>query len=181
MLEYEGEPLVARAAAAAHDAGAAKVAVVTGAFPEEVQAAVSHLAFVTIVFNPDWSDGIASSLRAGLNWLSQKEFDGVLVTLCDQPRVNSRMLQQLVDQFDSTHRLVAAAYGGTTGVPALFGHEFVSRLIQLQGDEGAGKWLREHQSIVTAVPMDEAAADVDTAADAEQYQPSSLRAWYNQP
>ena len=72
----------------------------------------------------------------------------------------------MVTAFGSDTRIVASAYSGTIGVPALFGAEHVPELLRLSGDHGAGHWLRDRSSEVTAVAMDAAAVDIDFQADA---------------
>jgi CTP:molybdopterin cytidylyltransferase MocA len=89
----------------------------------------------------------------------------VLVTLADQPLVDAAALARLLDAFAGGARVVAARYADALGAPALFGREHLPALHALEGDHGAGKWLRAHAALVTAVPMDAAALDVDTPAD----------------
>ena len=71
----------------------------------------------------------------------------------------------LIAAFDESHRLVASSYDGVIGVPALFGREFLEELTTLTGDAGAGGWLRARPEIVTAVPLEKAALDIDTPGD----------------
>ena len=78
----EGETLVHRVARLALAAGWAPVLVVTGCRGDEVEAAVRDLA-VTPLRNPDWEEGMASSLRAGVEGLPS-HCDGALILLCDQ-------------------------------------------------------------------------------------------------
>lgn len=179
LLKLDGRTLVARAAMAAHIAGAHRVIVVTGAVAEQVEAAVAHLDFVTTKFNSIWMDGLASSVRSGLAALVGEDFDGVLMMVCDQPAIDSEILKKLVEQFDSENRIVAAAYDGTIGVPALFGKEFIPELVQLKGDEGAGRWLRKHEKRVTRIDAGEAATDIDTRDDATRLGASGVGPHFN--
>ena len=72
-------------------------------------------------------------------------------------------MQQLVGAFDGEHRIVASAYDGIMGVPAVFGREYGQDLMNLTGDAGAGAWLRNRANDVTCVPLSVAAIDIDTA------------------
>lgn len=153
------------AAQAALDAGAPHVVVVTGAKADEVTAALMGLEGVSTCFNSDWKSGIASSLGAGLRSLPNGKVDGVLVTLADQPHVTAEMLRKLLAAFENGHRLVAAEYDGVRGVPAVFGCEFFGDLAELQGDSGAGAWLRARSGDVHPIPMEGAALDIDTPED----------------
>ena len=169
LLIHEGEPLVRRAAKAALDAGAKPVMVVLGADAPTIAPEVAKLRNVRTVINTHWATGLASSLATGLRALMEiAGCDAVLVTLADQPNVDAAALKKLIDAFDSDHRIVAAAYAGTIGVPAIFGCEYVKDLMRLEGDIGAGKWLRDHPDQVTTVDLPEAEMDIDTEEDLEQ-------------
>lgn len=166
LMIYRGEPLVRRAAIAAAAAGASPVMVVLGAHADAVAPALAGVAGVSCAVHERWADGLASSLAVGLRQEAVARVDGVLITVCDQPLVDVPALRQLLDAFDATHRLVAAEYADTIGVPAVIGREFFAGLLALSGDAGAGRWLRERVPLVTRIPLPNAALDVDTMADA---------------
>jgi CTP:molybdopterin cytidylyltransferase MocA len=168
LLVHEGEPLVRRAAKAALDAGARPVMVVLGADAPMIAPELAKLRHVRTVINTHWATGLASSLATGLRALMEiSGCDAVLVTLADQPNVDAAALRKLIDAFDNEHRIVASAYAGTIGVPAIFGCEYVKNLMSLEGDTGAGKWLRGRPDEVTTVDVPEAEADIDTVEDLE--------------
>lgn len=160
-----------RAASAALTAGAAPVVVVLGANVDIVALALTGMHGLTLVTNDRWSEGLASSLAAGVNAVLAiaPESDGVLITVTDQPLVGSDALQRLLSSFDEDHRLVAAEYSGTIGVPAVVGYEHFKEVCSLAGDAGAGRWLRTRLEVVTRVPVPDAAMDVDTDDDATRY------------
>lgn len=160
-----------RAASAAIAAGAIPVVVVLGANAEIVATALSDMDGVTLVTNDRWSAGLASSLAAGINTVLTiaPESDGILITVADQPLVGSNALQQLLSTFDQDHRVVAAEYAGTIGVPAVVGCEHFKEVCSLTGDAGAGRWLRTRLEDVTCVPMADAATDIDTRDDATRH------------
>lgn len=165
LLEYEGEPLIRRAARSAFEAGINSVFVVLGADAANMSAALSGLP-VTQVINDEWQSGIASSLRAGVKEIrSCYRHDGILVTVVDQPFVTPTALARLIAAFDESHRLIASAYSNTVGVPAIFGKEFFDDLENLEGDTGASSLLRERSAPVTTVALPEAELDIDTKAD----------------
>lgn len=139
---------------------------VVGADEDRVRAALDNMHGVTICRNPEWVTGLSSSLRVGLGCIEGfPDVDGVLVSLADQPYVSSDFLSQLITAFRADERLVAAAYNGVIGVPALFGKEFFGELAGLSGDAGAGLWLRARAKDARSIPMPAASFDVDTPAD----------------
>ena len=87
LLEpINGEPMIRRVAATALASGAQPIVVVTGHEAPVVTAALRGLD-VTAILNPDYADGLSTSLRAGLGALSS-DIDGALTCLatCRRPR-----------------------------------------------------------------------------------------------
>jgi CTP:molybdopterin cytidylyltransferase MocA len=160
-----GIPLVRRAALAAASAGLDPVIVVAGKNHEFVEHALIGLERTTVIVNDKWQSGQASSLRAGLDAASAAECDGALIMLSDQPLIGRGALDRILAGFSAGHRIVAAAFNKTIGAPVVFGSEFFDDLRKLDGDSGAGKWLRERPSLVTPVQLPEAATDIDTTSD----------------
>ena len=160
---YNGQSLIERAVNAAADAGADPVIVVLGAEADAIRHAIND-SQTRIIVNANWSEGLASSLATGMNAVDAA-CDAILVTLADQPLVDANTLRRLIAVFDAQHRIVASGYNGTVGVPAIFGVEFRHALSQLNGDAGAGHWLRERLGDVTVVRLDEGGIDVDTPSD----------------
>ena len=164
----EGEPLVRRAARAALGAGCEPVVVVLGAEAEAVAAALDGLA-LTLVRNEAWEEGMASSLGAGLAALGDAapEARGALLLLADQPAVDAALLRRLLARFEESgaRRIVACAYGGGRGAPAVFPRTLFSELAALRGDRGAKPVLEAHRAEVLEVSFPEGELDVDTPAD----------------
>lgn len=169
LIEFQGAPLVRRAAEAARAAGARPVVIVVGADATRVGAVVHDLEDVIVCENPDWKSGMASSLITGLNAIQEMEaVDGVLFLLVDQPLVSPETLASLIESFTSGHRIVAASYEGIVGVPAVIGREYFKELFALSGDRGAGQWLRAQGSKVHAISVVGAGLDVDSPEDLEK-------------
>lgn len=169
LLLYEGEPLLRRAVLAVRDSGAAPVVVVLGAEADRIAPVLGDITVVRTITNYDWTTGLASSLAVGLKALLEAgDSDGVLVTLADQPLVDAASLGKLLDAFDGEHRIVASAYDGIIGVPAVFAQEHLTELMALTGDAGAGSWLRSRADTVTSIPLSAAATDVDTPSEAAE-------------
>jgi Uncharacterized MobA-related protein len=150
------------------------VIVVLGSNAELVRAALTGIEPLTIVVNSDWESGLASSLKAGLSEVERTDSGAALIALADQPRVDAQSLRALLSAFDRGNRVAAASYSGIVGVPAIFGREHFKELLQLQGDAGAGQWLRAHSGEVTEVPLAAAADEIDTPADAERLKRESF-------
>jgi molybdenum cofactor cytidylyltransferase len=167
VLQFEGNSLLRRAALAALSAGCSPVVAVTGAHAELCRRELDHLD-VREAFNPDWETGMASSIRAGIEGLISMEPDlaAVVLLLCDQPHVTSDVILSLVATHHATGRpVIASAYDGSFGVPALFSRKLFSELRQLEGISGAKEIITRHASEAHFLPFPQGEVDVDTPHD----------------
>jgi len=166
-LQYRGESLLRRAALAALGAGCRPVVVVTGANVELSRRELEGLD-VREVLNNLWETGMASSVRAGVESLlsADAEVDAAVLLLCDQPHVNAGVISGLV----AAHRangspVVASTYGGSFGVPALFGRALFGELARLEGAAGAKQVIKRHAAEAHFLPFAGGEMDVDTPDD----------------
>lgn len=172
LLEIGGQPLVARAAAAALGAGLWPVVVVLGSRGEAVRPALARLP-VLCVDNPAWTEGMASSIRAGVSALTgySRALPGALLALCDQPALSAEIIGRLRAAAAAAPGGIAAArYGGHVGAPACFGARHFSALKALTGEVGARQLLENLASSVAAIDLPELAADLDTPEDVARFQ-----------
>ena len=166
LLVYGGQTLLRRAAETLLATGCWPVVVVLGAGAAGLTPELIGLDVNTIV-NAGWERGMGTSLRLAMTALSPgPEVDAVLLTLCDQPLVGAKTLQRLVESRRGAHSIVAAEYEGTLGVPAVFGREHFTELAALPDAAGAKPILQRHAARTVALPVPEAATDIDTR---EQY------------
>jgi len=164
-LSYRGESMLRRAALAALGAGCRPVVVVTGANAELSRSELEGLD-VREVLNPVWETGMASSIRAGVEALTGADASAVVLLLCDQPHVTADVISRLVDAHrDGGSPLVASAYGGGFGVPALFGRTLFDELARLEGAAGAKQVIKRHASEARFLPFPGGEVDVDTPDD----------------
>jgi len=168
LLAYGGETLLERAIRLAVEAGAAPVFAVLGAHFERVSVVVSAGPGVA-VFNGEWETGIASSIHAGLHALDGIAPDaaGVLILGCDQPRLTAEHLRALIGAFaaQTEPAIVASAYAGVHGVPAVFPRSVFEQLRALRGDRGARALLAEAPYPVIALPFEGGEVDIDRPED----------------
>lgn len=164
LLELNGSPMVARTVAAATSV-ASPVIVVTGHDAAAVDRALSD-AGVTIVHNPRYADGMATSLKAGLSALPSG-IDGVLVCLGDMPAVTGAAMGQLIAAFNPVEgrAIIVPTYQGKRGNPVLFATAFIDEMRSAEGDVGARALLSQHADAVYEVETDAGVlADADTPA-----------------
>ncbi|MFI0976827.1 NTP transferase domain-containing protein [Streptomyces sp. NPDC021093] len=166
LLEHRGRPLVEHAVRVLREGGCAQVYVVLGAAAEQVRARARLDGCVT-VDNPDWSDGMGTSLRAGLNSLeSEGTWTTALVSLVDQPGIGPEAVARVLGA-DRTG-LAAAAYDGRRGHPVLFAADRWAEIARAAvGDRGARAYLKEHAAELTLVECGDVADayDIDLPED----------------
>jgi len=127
---------------------------------------------VRLTENPDWSEGMASSVKRGLASCSP-DARAAVVVLADQPLVGAEAIERLVRAFEGGASVAVATYGGRRRNPALFDRTTWPMLEEeLAGDEGARRFLKRHPDLVTEVPCDDVAdpTDVDTVEDLRRLQ-----------
>lgn len=153
LLADDAGPWLARAAHLALSAGCAGVVVVLGASADEARRLLPDYDRIVPVVAPDWSSGLAASLRAGLAAVASQEppADAALVTLVDLPRLRVDAFLRLLAPPLDPRSLRRADYAGRPGHPVLLGRDHWAPLMaELGGDRGAGAYLAAH----AAEPVD---------------------------
>jgi molybdenum cofactor cytidylyltransferase len=143
LLHVNGEPLVRLAARIALEANLHPVVVVLGAQADRIRPQLAGLALL-MVENPGWREGLASSLRAGIDAIlrAAPSARGLIVMPVDQPRLTSAHLKNIeAAQRASGSTIVASDYGDHRGPPAYFGRLHFPELLALRGDKGARELL----------------------------------------
>ena len=167
LAPVDGTPLVRRSVAAAVDAAIGHVIVVTGAEALRVDQAIAGLD-VRVVHEPAFADGLATSLRRGLDALPS-DATAVVIGLGDQPFVRADAYRRVVSTWMSTGAaIVVPRYRDTDAVshPVLFARSVFAELNALRGDIGARDVIaRDPERVARAMIEWEAPADVDTRED----------------
>lgn len=172
ILNFGGKRLVRHVVDAAAAAACSPIIVVVGAQAESVIAALAGLD-AHPVENPEWREGIASSLRCGIHALPE-QVDAAIVLLCDQPAVSPALLQTLVaTQRNTGKAIVACRWNDVVGPPALFLRERFPALLALSGDVGARSVLENEGDGAALVEFPDGAFDVDTPEDLARWQARS--------
>ena len=123
---------------------------------------------LTIIINEGWSEGMASSIRCGMEALlnTAPALDGVIIMVCDQPFVTSKLLTDLVEKHQLTGKsIIASKYNGNLGTPALFDTTIFALLRLLNGDSGAKKMMQANPDWVESVDFPLGEFDIDTNGD----------------
>jgi molybdenum cofactor cytidylyltransferase len=164
LAEVGGRPLVRIAVEQALASRARPVVVVTGHQRAEVEAALAGLA-VTFVHNPDYAEGLSTSLKVGIAALPA-DVDGAIVCLGDMPQVDAGLIDRLIAAFDPEKGalVVVPTIAGKRGNPVVWSRRFFADLSNLEGDVGARHLIGGYPEAVAEVPVTGRGAlvDVDT-------------------
>ncbi|MFI9804546.1 NTP transferase domain-containing protein [Streptomyces sp. NPDC052301] len=167
LLEHRGQLLVEHAVGVLRAAGCGRIHVVLGARADEVRRRAG-LDGCVLVDNPDWAEGMGSSLRAGLGSLAGTGARAALVSLVDQPGIGPAAVARVLGAYEDEKSLVSAAYDGVRGHPVLFGAAHWPGIVATAtGDRGARTYLKEHAARIRLVECADVAEpyDIDTEAD----------------
>jgi molybdenum cofactor cytidylyltransferase len=169
LKPFRGKTLLRHAVDAAKEVVAGQVIVVTGAWRDAVERELAD-SDVQFIHNDAFSDGMASSIRKGLEvLLSVSPTDGCFILVADQPFVDAALLKRLLLRQESTRLpIVASHYDDVVGTPVLFHRSVFPALMSLQGDKGARALLQEHPDRVATVLFPDGAVDIDTPEDYER-------------
>jgi molybdenum cofactor cytidylyltransferase len=164
IAEIGGKPLVRIAAEQALASRASPVIVVTGHEREKVESALDGLP-VRLVHNPDYAEGLGTSLKAGIAAVPA-DADGAVVCLGDMPQVTSQLIDKLLAAFDPERGalVVVPSINGRRGNPVVWSRRFFHDLAAIDGDIGARHLIGAYTEAVAEVPVEGEAAliDVDT-------------------
>ena len=154
LAEIGGRPLVRIAAEEALASHARPVIVVTGHQRDKVEAALAGLD-VKRVHNPDFAEGLSTSVKAGLAAVPD-EVDGAIVCLGDMPQVTAPLIDKLVAAFDPERGalVVVPTIDGKRGNPVVWARRFFPELMALDGDIGARHLIGRYPEAVSEVALD---------------------------
>ncbi len=146
--------------------------VVTGNEPDKLQEALNGLN-VRLIHNPHFAEGLATSLRQGLQAIADTA-DAVVICLGDMPLVEPTIIDRLIAAFNPTeHRtLVVPTYLGQFGNPVLWGREHFVKLMALEGDRGARSLIEQFRPDAVEIDAgsDAVLRDVDTPENLQSMQ-----------
>jgi len=164
LEDLGGEPIVAHVTKQALASKARRVVVVTGHQAGQVRDALEGLD-VAFVKNPQYGEGLSTSLKAGLQAL-EKGTDGAIVCLGDMPPVEAGHLDRLMVDFapKEGRAICVPIRHGRRGNPVLWGADFFEEMLEVKGDAGAKHLIGEHEDQVAEVDLESDAifVDVDT-------------------
>ncbi|MTI09272.1 NTP transferase domain-containing protein [Curvivirga aplysinae] len=162
LTQYNNKALLDHALECIHETNIDDLIVVTGHAPEEISNILSKYK-LSIIHNPDYETGIASSLKTGISNLP-RDCDAVMICLSDMPLLKAHDLELIMASFskEDNREICIPTFEGKRGNPVLIGNRFFPEIMELSGDIGAKPVISAYPDFVCEVPMPTDAILVDT-------------------
>ncbi len=167
LLSFNGETFLRRIVRESVESVCQPIVTVFGADALILSRHVDKFAVHTIQ-NKDWKKGMGASISVGIEELLEidEEVAGAVITVCDQPFVNSRVINRLVQNFYKNQALIVASrYAETLGVPALFSRRLFPELTALKNNGGAKELIKRFSAETVAIDFSKGEIDIDTPED----------------
>ncbi|MBU4582245.1 MAG: molybdenum cofactor cytidylyltransferase [Proteobacteria bacterium] len=172
MLAWQGKTLLRQVLENLIRSDAGEIILVLGHEAEAISKSLTE-SQIKIVINPDYKQGMASSLRHGLLAMDP-ESEAFLVLLADQPDIGPEIMNRMIREFKQANPrrgIVRPVYRGLRGHPVLIGVQYLQEALQLQGDVGARQILANHPEDILEIEVnqDGILKDIDTPEAYRKY------------
>jgi molybdenum cofactor cytidylyltransferase len=172
MLPLGDTTILGQTLAHLHQAGLEEVLLVLGAQAETIQQSLPSIPNLRTIHNPNYQQGMATSLQAGLAAL-RPETDSALIVLADQPFLQPQTIRQLAHHSTAAQILIPT-YRGKRGNPVRLHRFLFPEAMALQGDVGCRALFATHPDQIEMLEVEDEGilVDLDTP---EQYQRGQTR------
>ncbi len=148
ILHVNGMSIISSTVGAAVESSLDPVRVVLGNDSNTVKKELINYP-VSFIHNNNWMEGMATSIVSGMENLDS---DGIMFILGDMPFISSKIINQLVQQFDS-NKIIVPFNNGKRGNPVIFPSHLFSELKKISGDRGAKPLIQKYNEDVKEVPI----------------------------
>ena len=124
---------------------------------------------VKVVINPDYYQGLSSSIKAGLKAADERT-SAVLIALGDQPLVKAKVINRIISQYlekENMKGIVVPVHRGVRGHPTLLDIRYKDEIMNLSGNVGAREIIQRHEEDLLEVEVDTASILSDIEADTD--------------
>src|SRR4029453_3232132 len=163
LLPLRGKTFLENILAAISSSPVEETCVVVGHHRDEIERHVVPPA--RIIFNPDYEQGMITSLQAGISSLPSRT-SGALLFLVDHPLVDSETIALLVGKVGGA-RMFLPTFEGRRGHPVLFGSAILQEILGLSAVQGANIVVHKDPDRIVEVSVNSPGilVDVDTPED----------------
>ena len=157
--EIQGVPLIKHSVKNILAASIDELIIVLGYQKEIIEKLIDKNEKIKFVFNKDFESGMASSIKTGLNNLSEKT-ESFFICLGDMPMVGHDIYNQLIKS-KANKEIIVPTYKGQQGNPVLFNKSMKEKVIDISGDVGAKKILELNKEKIFYLPIDDSGVVLD--------------------
>ena len=139
VKEIQGIPLIRHSVKNILASSVDELIIVLGHQKKIIEKLIDKNEKIKFVFNKDFENGMASSIKTGLSNLSEKT-ESFFICLGDMPMVKSKIYNKLI-KAKNQKEIIVPTYKGKQGNPILFSKSMKGEIMKVQGDIGAKKIL----------------------------------------
>lgn len=151
----------------AKNSGIDAIFTVLGAYFDQVADSI-HDSITDIIKNEQWQHGISTSIVCGIHHIQRMvpNIDQIILLLGDQPLLKSDDIHHLIENQVATNAdIVFTDYGENFGPPIIFTKKTFPSLLQIKGDEGAKKVIKNGSFSISFIHINGIETDIDTIED----------------
>ena len=153
IKEIQGIPLIKLSVKNILASSIDELIIVLGHQKEIVEKLIDKNEKIKFVFNKNFESGMASSIKTGLNNLSEKT-EAFFICLGDMPMINQDVYNQLI-RSRNNKEIIIPTYKDQQGNPILFSKSMKSIIVSIEGDIGAKKILEQNKDKILKVKIDD--------------------------
>lgn len=168
LVSIQGKSLLSYTLSEAQKVADSDIFIVTGAYVKELNESIDLKPF-EVIYNEDWARGMGGSISKGINSIMEYNYEGVLISVCDQPYIEKENFDNLISKYQKTGKsIVVSSYAEGSGPPVFFQQKYFEELSILDGDLGAKEIIRKYKNNVDFVVFEKGNIDIDTERDISQ-------------
>ena len=139
VKNFQGIPLIKHSVRNILASFIGELIIVLGHQKEIIEKLIDKNEKIKFVFNQDFESGIATSIKTGLNHLSE-ETEAFFICLGDMPMVNKDIFNLLIKS-KNNREIIVPTYKNKQGNPILFSKSMKKKIMTIEGNVGAKKIL----------------------------------------
>lgn len=168
LLRIDGQTILERTLKNVRASNVSEITLVLGHAADDVQKTIATQG-LKVVINPDYQQGMGTSLRSGLAAAAADAAAAVIV-LADQPWVTAETLDHLITcHQERKPQIIIPIYKGFRGNPVLLDRSVFAEVQALNGDVGCRAIFGDHTEGILKLPVDDPGIllDIDSRDDLE--------------
>lgn len=171
LLRLAGETILEHTLKNVRASGVSEIVLVLGHAAENVEKEISTES-VKIVRNPDYQQGMGTSLRTGLAAVNPQA-SAALIVLADQPFVQPETINQLITCHQGAKpQIVIPTFNGFRGNPVLLDRSVFAELQSLTGDVGCRAIFGDHTENIRKLAVNDIGIllDIDSPDEYKKFE-----------